>query len=70
MKRTILWIKSASARSIGKFTLNVMLMDYVLLPGTKLKIQSIIINPNDENEYVAHLEELVMFRERKSLLNN
>ena len=44
-------------------------MDYVLLPGTKLKIISITTDSKNENVYNAHLGEIVMFRESKYPLN-
>lgn len=68
-KGTLFWITSKSARSIKQFTLNVFGMDHVLLPGTKLKINSITTDPKNKNVYIAHLEELVMFRESRSPLN-
>ncbi len=61
---TLFWIKSTSARSIEEFSAHKLDKEFVLLPGTKLKIINKTKN-NANKLHIVKLEEILVSRESK-----
>jgi hypothetical protein len=64
-KKTLFFIKSNSAKPVSKFTVFPSEQEYILLPGTQLKIINKTIDPNNKNLNIVRLKEIDMIRDGK-----
>jgi len=66
-KRTLYWINSVSARSIVKFSEYPQEQEFILLPGTQLKVINKTVDPYDKTVNIIEMEEIVMDRDSKHI---